>query len=121
MGPSWMGSGHPWNSVRFHPHLHVVYILCGSDSLSVGKVAGVDVLRCTGVLVHANGITLLTVILLLVQVLGVNGTHDIETVTVISSDDDEGVLELADLLEVRDGGADSVVELEKLTEGTVVV
>ena len=40
---------------------------------------------------------------------------------VIGSNQDQGVVELADGLELRDGRADCVVELEKFTESTVIV
>ena len=40
---------------------------------------------------------------------------------VVSRDNDEGLIEDAELLELLNGGTDSVVELEKITKGTVVV
>lgn len=39
----------------------------------------------------------------------------------IGRDEDEGLVADAELLELLDGGADGIVHLEKLTEGTVVV
>lgn len=41
--------------------------------------------------------------------------------TVVGGDDNEGVLELANLLEVLQGRPKSVVELEEVTEGAVDV
>lgn len=91
-------------------------------ALVVGvDASGDNIGRETGPLVHADGVALLPVLLLLPEVLGVCGTKDVESVSVVGSDDNEGLLELADLLEVLEGGTDGVVEFEQVTEGTVDV
>lgn len=41
--------------------------------------------------------------------------------TVVSSDNDEGVLVLSDVLEVLKSGANGSVELEELSEGAIIV
>jgi hypothetical protein len=90
-------------------------------AVGVGQIAGVDVLRETRLLVGTDGITLLAVDVLGSEVGGINGTHDIETVTVVSGDEDKSLLEAVGFVEVLDGGLDSVVKLEQFTESTVIV
>lgn len=93
----------------------------GEVAVSVGEVTGVNVLGKTRLLVCTDCVALLAVDVLGSEVVCVNGTHDVETVTVISGDEDESLLEAVGLVELPDGGLDGVVELEELTEGTVVV
>lgn len=93
----------------------------GEVAVGVGQVASVDVLRKTRLLVGADGVTLLAVDVLGSEVVGVDGTHDIETVTVVSSDEDESLLEAVGAVQLGDGGLDGVVELKELTKSTVVV
>ena len=80
-----------------------------------------SVLRQTRVLVDADSTALVTVVLLFLEINSVDSTGDIETVTVVSSDNDKRVFERTELLELLNGGADSVVKLKELTEGAVVV
>lgn len=80
-----------------------------------------SVLGQTRVLVGADGTALVTVVLLFLEVNSVDSTSDIETVAVVSSDNDKCVFERTELLELLNGGADSVVKLKELTEGAVVV
>lgn len=93
----------------------------GEVGVAVGEVAGVDVLRKTRLLVHTDGVALLPRRFLFVEIHGVRRAEDIETMTMVSSDDDLRVFELADFLQMRDGGLDGVVEFEEFTESTVVV
>lgn len=86
-----------------------------------GGAVGNQVLAEAGLLVCADGTALVARAALCVEEFGVDATHDIESVAVISSHEDKGVIQLANGLEVAEGGLDGVVELEKLTEGTVVV
>jgi hypothetical protein len=53
--------------------------------------------------------------------LGVGGSKDVESVSVVGSDDDEGVLILSDVLQVLKSSANGGVELEELAESAVVV
>lgn len=90
-------------------------------AFGVSQVTGVDVLGKTGLFVDTDGVTLLTLVGLGGHVLCVNGTHDVEAVTVVGGDDDEGVGEFTEVLEFFNGGLDGIVEFEEVTEGTVVV
>lgn len=110
----------------------------------VGAGAIVETLGLLGVLglaglgVGADGTTLGTVVLLLGEVLSVGRTPDtivvsyvmlyvwyggnlLKTVSVVSRDDDESLIENVELLELLNGSTDSVVKLEKITQSTVVV
>lgn len=90
------------------------------DSLVVGSNTSGDLVGGkTGLLVHTNSVALGTVGGLGVEVLGVGRAKDVKAVSVVGGDDDEGVVELPDLLEVLEGGADSVVEFEEVTKSTV--
>lgn len=73
------------------------------------------VLRKAGQLIGADSLALLTICLLLGQVLRVDAAVDVEAVAVVGGDKDQSALELTDGLQVRHGGADSVVEFEKVT------
>jgi hypothetical protein len=93
----------------------------------VGAGAVVDtlgllsVLRLARLLVGTDGTALGTIVLLLREVLGVGRAPNIETVTVISRDNDEGLIEDVKFLELLNSSANSVVELEKVTKSTIVV
>lgn len=71
-----------------------------------------SVLGQAGVLVHADGITLGAVIGLVGEVVCINGAEDIETVTVIGSHNDEGVIQYAERSELGNGCVDGVIKLE---------
>lgn len=47
--------------------------------------------------------------------------YALESVTVVSGDNNQSLVKDAKLLKLRDGSIDSVVELEKIAESTVVV
>lgn len=81
---------------------------------------GNHVLRQAGLLVSADSITLGTIRRLSIHVLGIDTTGDIEAVAVIGGDDDEGIFEFTDFLEVLQCGLDGIVELEKFAESTRV-
>jgi len=95
------------------------------DSGSVAVVAllgvGVGVLGKTRLFVDTHSAALGTIGRLSVQVLGVYGTCYIEAVAVVGSDDNEGLIELADGVKMSNGSLDGVVKLEKVTKSTVVV
>lgn len=73
------------------------------------------------VLVDADGLAALAVRLLVVEVLGIDATKDVKPVAMIGGNQDQSGLELANGLEVLDGAADGVVELQEVAQGTVVV
>jgi hypothetical protein len=93
----------------------------GEERVRVAKVTSSGVLALAGLLVNTDGVALGAIIGLGVAVLGVVATEDVKAVTVVGSDDDESVLELADLLEVLHGGLDGVVKFKELAQSTVVV
>lgn len=76
----------------------VTRVLVGSDSIPLCSVGGGDL-----------------------QVLGVTGSKDIETVAVIGGNDDQSVFELADFLQVLNGLSNSVIEFQQFTQSSVVV
>ena len=70
--------------------------------VAVAKMAGVDILRKARTLVGPNGVALDARILMSIKILGVNISEDVESMSVVSGDDDECVLTFAELLEVGD-------------------
>ena len=72
-------------------------------------------------MVNSNSVALLALVLLSNEILSVDGTHDIETVTVVSSNEDKSVVKLANLVKVFDSGANSVIKLKKLTKSTLII
>jgi len=90
-------------------------------ALTVAEVTRHGILGETSVLVDTDGVALVAVVVLGIEVLGVDGTEDIETVTVVGGDDDEGITELTKSLELLHGCSNGVIELQQLTESAVVV
>jgi hypothetical protein len=89
--------------------------------VTIREISSVDILRKTRFLVCADGISLDTGILVSVEVLGISAAEHIETVAVISSHNDQSVLSLANFLKLSHSCLDGVIELEQLTQGTIVV
>ena len=79
------------------------------------------VLGVTRVFVDTHSASLGSVGILSGHVLSVGRPKDIESMSVIGSDNDQGLIELSDLFEVLDGLTDCVVKLEEFTESTVIV
>lgn len=81
---------------------------------SVVRDAGVanSVLAQTRIGICSNGVALLAISGLRAEVGGVCGTENIETVTVICSNDDQGVFKLSKRFEFLDSGLDGVIHLE---------
>lgn len=73
------------------------------------------------VLVGTDGVPLGPVSSGNLEVLGVAGTEDVEAVAVIGGDDDQGLVEFSNLLQVLNGLSDGIVELEQLAQRTFVV
>lgn len=71
--------------------------------------------------VSADGVALLAVRVLRVQVLCVHAAGDVEAVAVVGRHEDEGLLVVAQLPELGHGGFDGVVEFEEVAQGAVVV
>ena len=90
-------------------------------AVGVGQVTGVGVLGETGALVDTDGLAALAVGVLSGEVVGIDRAHNVEAVTVVSGDENEGLLKAVGRVELGDGGLDSVVELEELTKSAVVV
>ena len=83
---------------------------------------GLDgVLRQARLFVGANGVALLAIVFLGLKILGVDGAHDVEAVPVVSSDNNQSVVQLPDGTQLLDGSFNGVVELEELAKGAVVV
>lgn len=84
---------------------------------------GIDVRGPARVLIGTDRVLLLLLLRVgeRVEVLGVNRAVDIEGVSVISGDEDQGVLVELVALEPLLGLADGVVQLQKISEGAVVV
>lgn len=100
------------------------------------QITGVDVLAETRVLVSTDCLALLAIggglhilakcqmktkTTYIVHVTTVRASENIETMSVVGSDDDEGIIILANLLEVLDSSLDGIIKLEKLTKSTVIV
>jgi hypothetical protein len=75
----------------------------------------------TRLLVDPNGAPLGSVGLLGFHVSSVTRSKHIETVSVIGSDDDQSLVQLSNLFQMGDGLSNGIVELQKFTEGSVVV
>ena len=75
----------------------------------------------TRLLVDTDGASLGPATLLSAHVLGVGRSKDVESVRVVRSHDDQGLVELANLLQVLNGLSDRVVELQEFTERSVIV
>ena len=75
----------------------------------------------TGVFVDTHSASLGSVGILSGHVLSVGRPKDIESVSVVSSDNDQGLIELSNLFEVLDRLSDRIVKLEEFAKSTVVV
>jgi hypothetical protein len=75
----------------------------------------------TRVFVNTNSASLSSVRILSGHVLGIGRPKDIESVSVVGSDNDQSLVELSNLFEVLNGLTERVVKLEQFTESTVVV
>ena len=75
----------------------------------------------TRLLVNTDGASLGPATLLSAHVLGIGRSKDVESVRVVRGDDDQGLVELANLLQVLNGLSDRVVELQEFTERSVIV
>ena len=73
------------------------------------------------VLVRADGVALLAVAARLAEVGRVGRAEDVEAVAVVGGDDDQRVLELANVGQVLERGVDGLVKLEDLAERARVV
>ena len=75
----------------------------------------------TRVFVNTNSTSLRSVRILSGHVLSVGRPKHIETVSVVGSDNDQGLVEFSNHFEVLNGLSDRVVELEEFTKRTVVI
>lgn len=101
------------------------------ESFALGTVedlvrVGQDIIRYsvggkTRVEVGSDSVSLSSVGSLVLEVFSVGTSVYVESVTVVGSNQNQGVFELANLLEVLDGSSDGVVEFQQISESSVNV